>query len=78
MKTAISIPDNIFTEAEELAKKLQISRSELYTLAITAYLKNSLSSQITEKLDQVYQDIDSKLPLDITQMQFSSLETEQW
>ena len=78
MKTAISIPDNIFTEAEELAKKLHISRSELYTKAITAYLKNSRSSRITNKLNQVYQDIDSQLPKDITQMQFSSIETEQW
>ncbi len=78
MKTAISIPDGIFVEAEELAKKLQISRSELYTQAVTAYLKNSLSSQITEKLNQVYQDIDSKLSEDIIQMQFSSLEEEQW
>ncbi len=78
MKTAISIPDNIFTEAEELAKNLQISRSELYTKAIIAYLKNSRSSRITNKLNQVYQDVDSQLPQDITQMQFSSIETEPW
>lgn len=78
MKTAISIPDDIFTEAENLAQKLNISRSELYTKAITAYLKNSRSSQITEKLNQVYQDTDSQLPQDITQMQLSSIEKEQW
>ena len=78
MKTAISIPDNIFTEAEELAQKLHISRSELYTKAITAYLKNSRSSRITNKLNQVYQDVDSQLPQDITHSQFSSIETEQW
>ena len=78
MKTAISIPDNIFTEAEELAQKLHISRSELYTKAITAYLKNSRSSRITNKLNQVYQDIDSQLPKDITHTQFTSIETEQW
>ncbi len=78
MKTAISIPDNIFTEAEELAQKLHISRSELYTKAITAYLKNARSSHITNKLNQVYQDVDSQLPKDITQMQFTSIETEQW
>ncbi|ACB54270.1 hypothetical protein cce_4924 [Crocosphaera subtropica ATCC 51142] len=78
MKTAISIPDDIFTEAEKLAQKLHISRSELYTKAITAYLKNSRSSQITEKLNQVYQDTDSQLPQDITQMQLSSIEKEQW
>ncbi len=78
MKTAISIPDNIFTEAEEFAKKLQMSRSELYTKAIIAYLKNSRSSHITNKLNQVYQDVDSQLPQDITHTQLSSIETEQW
>lgn len=78
MKTAISIPDDIFTEAENLAQKLHISRSELYTKAIAAYLKTSRSSQITDKLNQVYEDIDSQLPKDITQMQLSSIEKEQW
>jgi hypothetical protein len=34
MKTAISIPDAIFEQAEELAQKQGLSRSELYTKAI--------------------------------------------
>ena len=78
MKTAISIPDDIFNQAEALAKTLEISRSELYTKAITAYLKASVSAQVTEKLNQVYQDTQSQLPPEIAQMQFRSLGTEQW
>lgn len=78
MKTAISIPDNIFNQAETLAKTLGMSRSELYTKAITAYLKDAQSSQITDKLNQIYPHQESQLPDDIAQMQFSSLTVEQW
>jgi len=39
MKTAISLPDSTFKEAEALAQQLGLSRSELYTKALQAYLK---------------------------------------
>jgi metal-responsive CopG/Arc/MetJ family transcriptional regulator len=39
MKTAISLPDSVFEEAEALAQQLGLSRSELYTKALQAYLK---------------------------------------
>lgn len=44
MKTAISLPDSIFKEAESLTKKLGVSRSELYTKALKAYLRNSTAT----------------------------------
>jgi metal-responsive CopG/Arc/MetJ family transcriptional regulator len=40
MKTAISIPDQVFKSAEVLASRLGISRSELYAKAIEAYVSN--------------------------------------
>ena len=39
MKTDISLPDQIFEEAEALAQQLGMSRSELYTEALKAYLR---------------------------------------
>ena len=39
MKTAISLPDLVFEEAEALASQLGLSRSELYTKALQAYLR---------------------------------------
>ncbi|MFM5891936.1 MAG: ribbon-helix-helix domain-containing protein, partial [Dolichospermum sp.] len=39
MKTAISLPDPVFEEAESLARQLGVSRSELYTKALKAYLR---------------------------------------
>jgi metal-responsive CopG/Arc/MetJ family transcriptional regulator len=54
MKTAISIPDSIFEDAERLAKSRGWSRSELYANAVTAYVKSERFSGVRERLDAVY------------------------
>lgn len=53
MKTAISIPDEVFRKAEYLAKKQGISRSEFYVQAIRAYIAER-GENITELLNDVY------------------------
>lgn len=54
MKTAISIPDNLFDAAEKVARRLGISRSELYQRAVARYLEQHGSDVIREALDNVY------------------------
>jgi HSP90 family molecular chaperone len=54
MKTAISLPDRIFFEAEETAQILGISRSALYLNALTEYLKKNNRKNLTKKLNEVY------------------------
>jgi len=54
MKTAISLPDSVFLEAEETARNMGISRSMLFHNALTEYLKKHNHSNITEKLNEVY------------------------
>lgn len=54
MKTAISIPDQEFIAADKLAKQLDISRSELYRLAIADYIARHSDDRITDKLNEVY------------------------
>jgi len=56
MKTAISLPDTIYFEAEETAQNLGISRSALYLNALTEYLKRNNRKNITQKLNEVYYD----------------------
>jgi predicted transcriptional regulator len=60
MKTAVSLPDEIFKQAEATAKKLRMSRSRLYANAISEYLKRHRDDSITERLNQVYSKHDSK------------------
>ncbi|MDY0088480.1 MAG: ribbon-helix-helix protein, CopG family [Coriobacteriia bacterium] len=54
MKTAISIPDDLFGEADALAQKLNKSRSEVYSQAVREYLARHADDRITEALDALY------------------------
>jgi len=56
MKTAISLPDRIYFEAEETAQNLGVSRSALYLAALSEYLKKNSRKNITQKLNDVYTD----------------------
>jgi metal-responsive CopG/Arc/MetJ family transcriptional regulator len=53
MKTAISIPDDVFTEADKLARELNQSRSQLYSRAVREYVARHSSDRITAALDAV-------------------------
>ena len=80
MKTAISIPDAIFEEAERLAKIRGWSRSELYSNAVSAYVKSERFLGVREKLDAVYgQNVDDSAvdPL-LAKAQARSLPKEKW
>jgi len=56
VKTAISLPDKVYFEAEETAQNLGISRSTLYLNALMEYLKKNSRKNITQKLNEVYND----------------------
>ncbi|PSM47392.1 hypothetical protein C7Y66_20135 [Chroococcidiopsis sp. CCALA 051] len=78
MKTAISLPDAIFEQAEALAQQLGISRSELYTEALKAYLRRYNKEQILVKLNEVYSKETSELDPVMEKMQYMSLPLEDW
>lgn len=78
MKTAISLPDSVFEEAETLAKRLGVSRSELYAKALTYYLKKHNKSRITEKLNEIYAEEDSSLDPVMAKIQALSIPQEDW
>jgi antitoxin MazE6 len=52
MKTAVSLPDDLFKGAENLRHRLKISRSEVYRRAIAEYLLRHSPDQIREALDE--------------------------
>jgi metal-responsive CopG/Arc/MetJ family transcriptional regulator len=78
MKTVISLPDSVFQEAEALAQKLGMSRSELYTQALKAYLQRYHQERILHKLNEVYAEESSELDLVLAKMQSLSLPREDW
>ena len=53
MKTAISIPDDLFEDAERLAQRLGHSRSKLYSRALREFVARYEPDHVTEALDAV-------------------------
>jgi metal-responsive CopG/Arc/MetJ family transcriptional regulator len=53
MKTAISIPDKIFHDAERLSRRLKKSRSRVYTEAVTEYIARHDPEAVTEAMNRV-------------------------
>jgi len=51
MKTAVSIPDDIFEEAERIAARLQTSRSRLYARALAEFLNRHAEDQVTSAMN---------------------------
>lgn len=78
MKTAISIPDDLFEKADELADKLEISRSQLYVRAIAEYTRRYDSAAIREKLDEVYRAEEATVDEALAMMQAISIPPEKW
>lgn len=78
MKTAISIPDTLFREAELYAKSRGFSRSELFSKAVAQFLEANPSDLTTQQLDTVYASEPAKLNKALANMQFSSIEKEEW
>lgn len=59
MKTAVSIPDSVFEEAERLAAELQTSRSELYSRALQEYVARHAPDRLTEAMNRVVEEVGS-------------------
>lgn len=59
MKTAISIPDEIFKEIEKFAKEHNYSRSEVFAVAAREFIEKLKSRQLLELLNKVYEDIET-------------------
>jgi metal-responsive CopG/Arc/MetJ family transcriptional regulator len=58
MKTAVSIPDEIFQNAERLARRMKKSRSEVYSRALSEYVLRHSSDETTVAMDAALEDID--------------------
>lgn len=54
MKTAISLPDPLFKEAEAAAKELGLSRSALIRTALADFLSRRRAGEITRRLNKSY------------------------
>jgi metal-responsive CopG/Arc/MetJ family transcriptional regulator len=52
MKTAVSVPDDVFQAAEKLARSAGRSRSEVYTAALREYVARNAPDEVTDGVDR--------------------------
>jgi predicted transcriptional regulator len=58
MKTAVSIPDELFQRADALAQRVGKSRSQVYREALAEYLYRRETRSVTEALDEVVDELE--------------------
>ena len=58
MKTAVSIPDEVFEKVERLAKRGRRSRSEVFTAALREYVARHSPDEVTEAINRVCAEVD--------------------
>ena len=56
IKTAISIQKALFEQAEDLARKLKVSRSRLFALALEDYLRRQENQELLTQINAAYTD----------------------
>jgi metal-responsive CopG/Arc/MetJ family transcriptional regulator len=78
MKTAVSLPAPVFEAAEQLAKRLGMSRSELYASAIAEFIQQHRGQGVSDLLNQVYGSEESSLDPALETLQARSLPREKW
>ena len=59
VKTAISIDQKLFEEAESMAAALKVSRSQFFGMAAREYLRRHKNRRLLEELNRVYSDVPS-------------------
>ena len=62
MKTAVSLPDRVYQEAERHAKRTRKSRSQLYAEALSEYLARHAPDEVTADMNRVIDQLGDASP----------------
>lgn len=78
MKTAVSIPDQVFEEAERLARRSKKSRSQLFSDALKEYLARHAPEMVTEAMDRVCAELGAETDEFVSAAARRVLERNEW
>jgi predicted CopG family antitoxin len=78
MKTAISIPDDVFEDAERLARHTKKSRSQLFSDAVREYVARHAPDDVTDAMDRVCDELGSGKDGFVTASARRVLERSEW
>jgi metal-responsive CopG/Arc/MetJ family transcriptional regulator len=78
MKTAVSIPDEVFDGAERLARRTRKSRSRLFSDALREYLARHAPDKVTESMDQALAEVGEAKDPFVSLASARRLEQSEW
>ncbi|MGH9460945.1 MAG: hypothetical protein ACRD1X_06980 [Vicinamibacteria bacterium] len=78
MKTAISIPDDVFRAAERHARRARKSRSQLYAEALSEYLARHAPDEVTEAMNKVVDELTEPIDPFVATAARRILERSEW
>ena len=78
MKTAVSIPDEVFEKVERLAKRARRSRSEVYGAALREYVARHAPDEVTDALNRICADANDEPDAFVSAVSLRVLERTEW
>ena len=78
MKTAISIPDDVFEGAERLARSTKKSRSQLFSDAVREYVARHAPEDVTDTMDRVCAELEQSSDKFVSVASRRILERSEW
>ncbi len=78
MKTAVSIPDDVFARAERLARRSKKSRSKLFADAVREYVARHAPEDVTEAMDRVWAELGNPRDGFVRSAARRTLERSEW
>jgi len=78
MKTAVSLPDEVFRAAERQARRAKKSRSQLYAEALAEYLARHAPDEVTDAMNRVVEELKEARDPFVTAAARRILERSEW
>jgi metal-responsive CopG/Arc/MetJ family transcriptional regulator len=78
MKTAVSIPDDLYQGAERLARRTKKSRSRLFSDALREYLAHHAPDEVTEAMNRACAEVGETKDLFVSSAARRTLERSEW
>ena len=78
MKTAVSIPNDVFEDAERLALRLRTSRSQLYARALAEFVARHDDDRVTALMDQAVREAGGEADAFLQAAAQQSLQRVEW
>ena len=78
MKTAVSIPDEVFEKVERFARRTKRSRSEIFSSALREYMARHSPDEVTAAIDQALEKIDAQKDEFVAAAARRVLEKSEW